>query len=238
MRKGLSISLLLLASMFASTALGAGFSHTLSVASMPSSQGYGYFAFNSALTESQVFSTDGSILTASTIGNGYQGQGSNYAYLPFTNTETSWNWVLEARVRVLQGELWSFHYGFFLAGWIDGAAAGVGIMPSTVQNYSLNGVYARDNTQWTDWAIVTDRAAGTFNVYADGSLLFTDYLVNATGSPGYGLPLNHIAFGDGTGGANSRAEIASLRFRQLRVVPEPTTLAMLAGLGAIALRRR
>jgi hypothetical protein len=228
----------LVLSVAATSALGAGFSHTLSTASLPSAQGYNYFGVNSPLTESQVYSTDGSILTVNTIGNGYQGQGSNYDYLSFTNTETSWNWILEARVRVLEGELWSFHYGFFLAGWIDGAAAGVGIMPSTVQNYSLNGVYSRDNTQWTDWAIVTDRDSGTFNVYADGTLLFTDQLVNATGSPGYGLPLNHIGFGDGTGGANSRAEVASLRFTQLRVVPEPTLLTVLAGAAAMIVRRR
>lgn len=200
---------------------------------LPSSQGWGYYSLNSGLTEADVFSTSGGVLTSNTIGNGYQGQGGNFAYASAApgSFTTGQDWVVEARVRVLEGELWSFHYGFCIGASFDGISASVGIMPGTWQDSSLNGA-ARDNTQWTTWRIETDRQAGVFSLYADGVLLAVRGLGPA--SPVPGGPSDYAFLGDGTGGANARAEISSYSFTQ---VPAPGAVALL-GLGLASRRRR
>ncbi len=218
----------------AACAQAAFFSSTLDVNSMPSAQGCSYFALNSGLTESQVFAPGAGVMTINTIGNGYQSQGGNLAIRAADHNEMEYgmNWAIEARVRVLSGELWSFHYGFCLAAEFDGMSASLGIMPSTYQHYSLQGG-VRDNTQWTTWRLETDRDAGIYRVYADGSLLAAGALYFGPSSPGF--PDHYVAFGDGTGGANAHAEVSSLTFRQF--VPTPGAACVLS-LFALAARRR
>ncbi len=203
---------------------------------LPSAQGWGYFPFNSALTESQVFSSSGGILTANTIGNGFQGQGSNFAYINAANGTFSaaQDWVVEARVRVLQGQLLSFHYGFSIGAAFDGMNASVGIMPSTFQDSTLV-VRARDNSAWTTWRIETDRQNGTFDLFIDGTLITTAAI--SFGSNGAGFPENYAFLGDGTGGANALAEVQSFSFAQVPI-PAPTTAAFLVLGSLMASRRR
>lgn len=210
---------------------------TYDTGQMPSAQGWSYYSLNSALTtESQVFSTASGVTTSNTIGNGYQGQGGNFAYLSSNTGQftAGQNWMVEARVRVLQGELWSFHYGFCIGASFDGMIASVGIMPSTWQDASLNG-WTRDNTQWTTWRVQTDRENGVFHLYADGTLLATRALTFGTQAPAF--PEHYTFFGDGTGGANARAEMSSFTFAQLPV-PTPGALAVLGASVMFACRRR
>jgi len=224
---------------FPTLAQGALYSHTLNTSLSPvdPANGYQYFAFNSPLTVDQVFTTTGGVITSNTMGNGFQGQGSNYVYkevLP-AQFEPGNDWEVSARVRVLESESVSFLFGFFLGGWFDGIAAGVGLTHNAWQYYSLAGSGSRDNREWTDWRILTDRASNTYEVFVDNQLLFTDNLIAANGSPGFGLPVNHVLFGDGTGGSNARAEISSFAFRQ---VPTPGGTAAFMMLGALGTRRR
>lgn len=214
------------------------FSHTYDTSLMPSAQGYMYLGLNSALTEPQVFSVNGGVVTANSMGNGFQGQGSNSVHLGVNpaNFVPGQDFVIEARVRVLQGEIWSFHYGFYLGGYFDGMNASIGIMTSTVSSYSL-GIVARDNTQWTDWKLQTDRTANVYRIYANGSLFLTDTLGSGVGSPGFGLPQNYFAFGDGTGGANAHAELMSFHAYQIPV-PTPGSALVFAVAGTMLARRR
>lgn len=214
------------------------FAHTLDTSILPSAQGYTYFGLNSALSESQVFTPGPSIMTCNSIGNGYQSQGSNTAVLSVdTNDFTpGQDYVIEARVRVLQSEIWSFHFGFYIGAYFDGMTTSVGIMPASQQFNSLYGNF-RDNTQWTDWKIVTDRASGTYSVYTDGILLHTEAFGIASGPPGYGLPENYFGFGDGTGGSNALAEISSFRVYQ-RAIPAPASVAMIGAGALLTVRRR
>jgi hypothetical protein len=202
----------------------------------PSAQGWQYFSLNSGLTESNVFSSTNGILTSNTIGNGYQGQGGNLALGAATagSFDANQDWKVEARVRVLQGELWSFHYGFCIGAEFDGMSASLGIMPGTWQDTSLGGG-ARDNTQWTTWRLQTDRQAGVFRVYADDQLMAVRALTFASASPGF--PRNYTFLGDGTGGANAHAEISSFSFTQI-AIPAPGALALLAVAGIMRNRRR
>lgn len=207
---------------------------TFDVSLMPSAQGWGYYPLNSGLTEAQVYATNGTVLTSNTMGNGYQGQGANFVYDAAATGSFTANldWIVEARVRVLQGELWSFHYGFSIGAHFDNMAASVGIMPSTWQDHSLNGG-GRDNTQWTLWRVETDRANGVFRVFADGNLLATRALSVGPVSGPY--PDHYYFLGDATGGANAHAEVSSWSFRQ---VPAPGVLGVVGVAGLLTARRR
>jgi MYXO-CTERM domain-containing protein len=190
------------------------------------------------LTEPQVFSVSGGTVTANSMGNGFQGQGSNSVHLGVApaNFDAGQDYVIEARVRVLESERVSFHYGFYVGGWFDGMNVSIGLQHNTLQSASLAIIQSRDNTAWTDWRLVTDRTFGVYRVYADNALLYTDTIQHATGSAGFGLPDHYFAFGDGTGGANARAELTSFSVRQIPV-PAPGAAALL-GLGGLAAARR
>ncbi len=233
MRLLTGLSALMVATVGAQASL---YSVTFNTNQMPSAQGWSYYSLNSSLTESQVFSTSGGALTSNTIGNGYQGQGGNFVYEEAMPSEFDANqdWIVEARVRVLSGELWSFHYGFCIGAAFDGLIASVGIMPGTWQDSSLNG-WTRDNTQWTTWRIETDRLAGTYDLYADNVLLATRGL--GLGTSGVGFPDHYTFLGDGTGGANAHAEVQSFSFRQV-AIPTPGAAAIMSIGGLLATRRR
>lgn len=219
-------------------ASGQVFSHTLNTNMSPldPANGYSYFNVNSSLTGPQVWSASGGVVTSNTMGNGFQGQGSSYAYLPVLPADFTpgQDWVLTARVRVLQSETVSFLFGFSLGAWFDGIGVGLGIVSNGWQSNTL-GTGQRDNTQWTTWRIETQRANNTYSVFVDDQLLLTDSFTIANGSPGFGLPANHIFMGDGTGGSNAQAEISSYSFSQ---VPTPGAVAMVALGVPVAMRRR
>lgn len=214
------------------------FSHNLGMSTLPSAQGYRYVAMNSSLPESQVFSLAGGVLTSNTMGTPYNGQGVNMMVLdvPTGAFEAGNDFVIEARVRTLAEERSGNHYGFHLGAWFDGLRLGVGIMTQTVQTPSQRVLLSRDNTQWTTWRIETRRADNLFLVYANGQFLFSDEILPGTGARPAEFPQSYVGFGDGTGGANARAEMSGFHFHQ---VPAPGAAALL-GIGCVwgARRRR
>jgi hypothetical protein len=221
----------------ASTASAQLISETLDPSQLPSSQGWGYYSLNSVLaSESQVFSTSGGILTSNTLGNGFQGQGGNFVYTSaspgsFTSGQ---DWIVESRVRVLEGERISFGYGFCIGAAFDGMTASVGIMNNLWQDSSLF-VASRDNTEWATWRIETKRDLGLFRLYVNDVLISSPAI--AFGASGGDFPEHYAFLGDGTGGANARAEVASFSFRQVPV-PAPGAAAVLGLGGLMAARRR
>lgn len=221
----------------ANTATAQLVSVTLDPNQLPSAQGWGYYSLNSVLaTESQVFSTSGGILTSNTMGNGFQGQGSNFVYTSaapgsFTSGQ---DWIVESRVRVLEGERISFAYGFCIGAAFDGMTASVGIMNNLWQDSSLFAA-GRDNTDWATWRIETKRDLGVFRLYVNNVLISSPAI--AFGANGGDFPEHYAFLGDGTGGANAHAEVESFSFRQVPV-PTPGAAAVLGLGGLFAARRR
>lgn len=92
-----------------------------------------------------------------------------------------------------------------------------------------NAALLHDATVFHDYRIEFTPGASTFDFYSDNVLFGTGNTLSST--------VNQIAFGDGTGSANARAELTSYTFSQ---VPEPSAaaLSMIGVLVAVARRRR
>lgn len=221
----------------AKTATAQLISRTLNPNQLPSAQGWGYYSLNSVLTtESQVFSTSGGILTSNTMGNGFQGQGGNFVYTSASSGSftSGQDWIVESRVRVLEGERISFGYGFCIGAAFDGMTASVGIMNDLWQDSSFFAAF-RDNTEWATWRIETKRDLGLFRLYVNDVLISSPAI--AFGANGGDSPAHYAFLGDGTGGANARAEVESFSFRQVPI-PAPGAAAVFGLGGLMAARRR
>jgi hypothetical protein len=160
----------------------------------PMQAGWTYFALGNAAPADQVFSANRGIISQSTMGLGYAGQGSNYVYRT-VQVENPSSWTLRARVRVSASEQWSFPFGAY----IGFGPVGIGLMPTSIS--PLNGSWVTlpfDGSSWHEYRIET-AACGRWTVFVDGVVVHEG--VNAATSGALDL-----AFGDGTGGANANAQ--------------------------------
>lgn len=199
---------------------------SLTFGSLPSAQGFTFVASGShaSVAEAAVFSADGTMLRQDTMGLalGTTGGGLYYQRLNgITTTETKRIFV---RARCLAQELSpsvTTGQGGFLFGFANGSAQ-YGFSITTTKLHVLQGgtftalAPVFDNTGFHDY-VFEWAPGGTWQLYRDAVLV-------TSGSGGGSLAANRILFGDGTGGANARGDIAAFRFTQdLATAALPTT---------------
>jgi hypothetical protein len=196
-------------------ALAAPMDVQLGFSSLPSAQGWTYVATGShaGVLESSVFSVGGGVLFQNTMGqsNGVSGGGLFYQIAGGVTTTETKQIIVRARCLEAQSSAGApsgegGFYFFFAHGSVQ---YGFGLTPTRIfklqsSTVLIPGTY--DNTQFHnyvfDWS-----PPGNFTLYRDGVPIHT-------GSGGFSLAVNRIAFGDGTGGANARGEIMEYRFIQ------------------------
>jgi hypothetical protein len=209
-----------------SSALAATQNFTLSLASLPSAQGLAYSASGShaGTPEASVFSAGGGVLTQNSMGLGHGVAGGGILYLGLSGllnaTEPK---QLRVSARCLQVEgsgLGSAGQQGFAFGFSTGSVQyDVSLTPTqiyaltTSSSVLVPGTY--DNTQFHDY-VLEFNPPNNQRIYRDGVLVY-----NSTS--GFSLAANRIFFGDGTGGANARAEIRSLQFLQNYATPAQST---------------
>ena len=214
------------------TALAAPMDVTLGFASLPSAQGWTYVpsGAHAGVLESSVFSVGGGLLTQNTMGlsNGVSGGSILYQITGgLTTTETK---QIIVRVRCLEAEgsagAPSGEGGLYFIFAHGSVQYGFGLTPTRIfklQSTTVLPPGTYDNTQFHDYTFAWT-PPGNFTLYRDGVAIHS-------GSGGFSLGVNRIAFGDGTGGANARAEISYYRFIQDNPVPAlSTTWGRLKGL--------
>lgn len=201
----------------------AGATVDLDVSSLPSTQaGWLWVAVGNhgALAEADYFSTDGSVLTADSIGQAVGfAPGSAYASYDVSSLDMSGGvFRMDLSARVLNAEVVQFNYGFHIGMYGGGRGMSLGFGPGMLTSASLTG-YAFDATGWHDYTMIGDWDAGTYTVFVDGQLLFTESLISTSAVD--------VRIGDGTGTGNAAAEIASFSFS----IPAPAAGGLLAGFG-------
>lgn len=187
----------------------------LSFATLPSAQGWSYVPSGShaGVLESNVFSVGGGVLSQNTIGlsNGVSGGSILYQIAGGITTTESKQIIVRARCLQAEGSTLapSGEGGFYFIFAHGSVQYGFGLTPTRIfklqsSTVLIPGTY--DNTQFHnyvfDWS-----PPGTFTIYRDGSPIHS-------GSGGFAVAANRVAFGDGTGGANARGEIMEYRFIQ------------------------
>ena len=190
---------------------------SLSFNSLPSAQGWTYVS--SGLTETNVFSVDGTKLTQNTLGTGSSG----YAYYQMAGIlDVTQPFSIEVQARMLGEEL-STPGGFSFF------ATGVGLYAGPLLGANIvaiidpgPGVFvAVDTSSFHDYLFQANPQNGTWTLYIDGALAASGQL-NTSNLP------NLVYFGDVSTGVNGRAEINKYIFSQGTVIPEPGTWTMLA----------
>ena len=220
----LSLAAVLLAG--ASGASAAALDVNLNFASLPSAQGFTYIATGShaGVLEGNVFSVSGGTLLQDTMGEALGTTGGGLFYQMtggITATDTK---QIHARARCLQAEgssVFPAGQGGFVFGFATGSVQfDFGITPTKIyylqgsSQVLLAGTY--DNTQFHDY-LFDFTPPSTIRIYRDGTLVHS-------GTGGGALAVNRWFFGDATGGANARGEVASLRFIQDVATPaEPVS---------------
>jgi uncharacterized repeat protein (TIGR01451 family) len=195
---------------------------SLDPCSLPSSQGQGwsYLAFANSRSEGEAFSiqdtSEGCILHQNTIGVGYQNQGSN-GYTLSNVVDPKKPFTLKVRARVTQEQQANDynHWGFCFEVGTGTESFGIGISPyiiAALDNEIASKVLSTsiDNRVYHDYRLEATPGVG-YSFYVDNILV------------GTGLPRmegdNRIYFGDGTGGCNAIADIASFEFTQEGITP-------------------
>lgn len=199
---------------------------------LPTQQpGWSFVASNndSGVSESQVFSTDGTTLTSNSMALPFASGRPASTFAQFDLSAVDFDEVtsvtIDLRARVLESEIAQFNAGFFVSMYGEGRGFSAGLSTTTITpNNQQN--FALDTTQWRDYRWVADWTSETVDLFVDGQLLDTRNFRSSTGS--------NLNIGDGTGTANARAEIE--RF-SLRIVPGPASASLL-GIGALAALRR
>lgn len=185
--------------------------------SLPSAQGWAFATGGSPLaTEAGTFSLAGGVLTLNTMAFGITGVGTS-AYYQYTGVVNNFEpLVISMRGRLLQHEgdfTNTFVGGGFAIGFGHGATYyQMGITPTQIRNVAgtiLSTAY--DNTQFHDYRLEWSPPS-TVRYYVDGTLI-------STNNAGSASAVNRLLLGDGTGAANSQAEITAYRFLQGAATP-------------------
>ena len=200
---------------------------SLGFASLPSAQGWTYNAVSSGRSESQVFSVDGTTLFQDSITGQTaiaSGQGGNWYERDNNSFDHNIAWVVELTAKVTADDIASFNYGFYTSIHIDGHRWSFGLSTTKVQFDDVGTPVAITGNVFHDYRLEGDPVANTWRFLVDGSL-FANGTLAAAGD-------NLLALGDGTNGANERAQVTFYHAYQV-TVPEPASLGAL-GLGALA----
>lgn len=185
--------------------------------SLPSAQGWTFASGGSPVaTEAGTFSLAGGVLTLNTMAFGITGVGTS-AYYQYTGVVNNFEpLVISMRGRLLQHEgdfTNTFVGGGFTIGFGHGATYyQMGITPTQIRNVAgtiLSTAY--DNTQFHDYRLEWSPPS-TVRYYVDGTLI-------STNNAGSASAVNRLLLGDGTGAANSQAEITAYRFLQGAATP-------------------
>jgi hypothetical protein len=215
---------------------------SLAFDTLPSGQGWSYDALNSSLSETQAFSTDGTVLHMNTLGQGFQGQGHNIYSHPASPLTAGANWELDFRARVPQFESQysdpTFNpTGFCIYGQFDNTGFSLGLT-SEVKLGLVSGSgpgtvnIPFDTSGWHDYRLVGSPSSDTYSLSID-NVQASQGALSSIALPG--VP-DGLYFGDSTAGENAQADISSLHVFQT-AVPEPS-LALLGLAGIRPLRRR
>jgi len=186
----------------------------LNMCALPSTQGWKYVSGGNSIPEKSIFSIQnldkGCILHQDSMGVGQANQGSN-GYLIYNVVDPSKPFVLKIKARVLaeEGDINSNHFGFCIGVGTGAEAFAIAIGPSTIQatdNENENRVLSTsiDNTKFHNYRLEGNPGIG-YKLYVDNDLV-------ATGDPKVIECDNRLYLGDGTGGTNAKADVASFEF--------------------------
>lgn len=185
--------------------------------SLPSAQGWTFFSGGSPLaTEAGTWSLAGSVLTLNTMAYAVTGVGTSSLYQQTGVVNNFEPLVIRFRARLVQHE-GDFTNAFVGGGLAFGFAQGAtlwqfGITPTQIRNAPGTIVStAYDNTQFHDYRLEWTPPSSV-RFYVDNTLI-------STNNAGLASATNRIYFGDGTGAANSQAQITEYRFLQGAATP-------------------
>ena len=226
-----SVSLLVLSA--GATASMANIFAQLNTGALPSAQpGWRFEALASDVgtPESAVFSTDGTILTSNSMDLPFASNraGTTHAIYDFAQGTIQSDSIVEMNLtaRIIASEVAVFNYGFSISVYGDGRGMSTGFSTNVLSLDAEQNI-AFDTTGWNDYRMVGDWAAETWTLYVNGQELTTRSLRS--------LAAEYASIGDGTGTANAHAEVSHF---SVRIVPAPGAVAVLAGAGLVATRRR
>jgi hypothetical protein len=184
--------------------------YLLTFASLPSAQGWTYTALGShaSAVEPDIFSVGGGVLVQNSMGQPV-GAGGGIMYVRnggITTTETK---QILVSMRCLEVEGATGHGGVWFGFSNSGGQYGFSVTPTEISVLQssftvIAGTF--DNTQFHDY-VFDWSPGGTWQLYRDAVLI-------TSGSGGFPFGADQVTFGDGTGGANARAEIREYRFTQ------------------------
>ncbi len=194
----------------------------LNMCSLPSTQGWTYSAHGTSRSEEDAFSIQGSvqdcILHQNTLGMGYQNQG-NAGYTLSDVVDATKPFILKIRAKVTQEEQANDynHWGFCFEVDTGSEAFGIGISPNVIaalDDWRSDKVLTNsiDNTEFHDYRLEATPGVG-YKLYVDNVLVGSGLPRSQSDIPDW-EGLNRIYLGDGTGGCNAIADVASFEFTQ------------------------
>ena len=116
----------------------------------------------------------------------------------------------------------------------DVAAPGIGLFKAAFKN-NLGGAVAEAGNEWVKVDVVFDATALMTSVYQNGVLFGTTATTNTSGFAWFGYEDPASSIGSNT---DLSAIFDNVRVVEGNAVPEPTTLAAIAGIGALVVSRR
>lgn len=162
----------------------------------PADLGWTYVLVGNSVPGTTAFTVErGGILAQHTLGIGYSGQGGN-AYSKDVVVASPSSWIMEARVRVLASEIWSFPFGSYVAFGNTGAGFQVDLLSPLAGGWTT---WSFDTTVWRTyrWEVTS---CGRWTLFIDGEYFYEGLGAQTSGTLA-------LTFGDGTGGANADAEL-------------------------------
>ncbi|MCB0059733.1 MAG: putative Ig domain-containing protein, partial [Caldilineaceae bacterium] len=188
---------------------------TLNFDSLPSRQGWTYFAQGNIAAEDSVFAVDGTTLFQDSLSVGFAGQGSNrYNFYNIVDRRLPVEMALRARVLEEMGNVeWNvFGFGFGFGFFTGTETMGIGIGATQLrdQRGSAGPMVLITGNDFHDYQLYASPGIG-FELFLDGDLVHSGPTVPT-------VYQNHVSLGDGTGGTNARAEVTAYSYTQPRVV--------------------
>jgi beta-lactam-binding protein with PASTA domain len=183
---------------------------TLNFDSLPSRQGWMYWALNNPALEAEVFSVSGGTLFQNSLGTGFQGQGGNqYNFHDVVGKRLPMQIALRALVLQEEGDVARNSYGFSFGEHRGTHSMSNGLGTAQIMDQQMSG-FPYDNTSFHQYRL---EARPGF-----GSRLIIDNTLAWTAPDVTNVFRNLLFLGDGTGGTNARAEVTAYSFTQPRVV--------------------